>query len=159
MIKLAHLLPKQHLLTEGSSIPGALEGWLDPNGACFYVEDTHADWIARKFGLKPPDTADAGAWEGQNIRLKKMLYDKGWARIIIQHDSNLIYFESDDLPWQQFTNAQKRWLKDAALHGVKIQGEEIVIADPTELRPKPYRLQFGGGKGGNVDVDLQERTP
>ena len=159
MIKLAHLLPKQLLLTEGSSIPGALEGWLDPHGACFYVEDTHADWIARKFGLTPPDTSDAGAWEAQNIRLKKMLYEKGWARIIIQHDNNLIYFESDDLPWQQFTNPQKRWLKDAAVHGVKIQGEEIVIANATETRPTPYRLQFGGGKGDNVDVELQERTP
>lgn len=90
---MAHLLPKSVLLTEGSSIPGALEGWLDP----------------------------AGAWEGQNIRLKKMLYDKGWIRIIIQHDNNLIYFESDELPWQQFTSGQKRWLKDAALRGVKKQ--------------------------------------
>jgi hypothetical protein len=159
MIKLAHLLPKLFFLTEGSSIPGALEGWLDPHGVCFYVKNTHIDWVSKKFGIKLITTNDWAAIENQNIRLKKMLYDKGWVRIIIQHDNNIIYFESDDLPWQQFTNAQKRWLKDAALQGVKIHGNKIVIDDKTELRVKPYRLQFGGGRGGNVDIDLQERTP
>lgn len=139
-------------VNEGSSIPGALEGWLDTSGVCWYVKDTHGEWAARYFKEPPPDESDAGAWEASTIRLKKALYDKGWARVVIKHDINLIYFDTFDTPWQHLTRSQRSWLYSAAIHGVEINGDKIVVTEDKYRRPN-YRLQFGG-KRSNDDIDL-----
>ena len=145
-------------LNEGTSIPGALEGWLDPGGKCYYVEDTHADLAARILKQPYPDTKDIGAYETQRIRLLRELYDKGWARIVIQHSNDLLYFDTYNTSWKTLSRSQRKWLYDAAIHGVKIVGDKIVIGDVMNFRHPAYHLRFGN-KGGEwiKPYDILER--
>lgn len=145
-------------INEGSSIPGAMEGWLDSRGVCWYVPDTHADWAARYLKEPPPDESDTGAWEHQRMKLMRQLFDKGWSRIVILHDRDILYFDTFDKPWKQLTRSQRSWLYSAAIHGVVINGDKIDVKDD-DFRVPPYRLQFGGSKGNDyIDVeDIMER--
>lgn len=155
MIKLSHILSSNPTsLNEGSSIPGAVEGWLEPNGKCHYVEDTHADWAARYLKQTPPDPTDIGAYETKRMVLMRQLYDKGWVRVIIQHGENILYFDTYNIPWQSLTRAQRQWLYNAAMNGVKIQGDQISVGD--EPRESAYHLKFGNGGGRDVS-DIMER--
>lgn len=155
MIKLRHLLSK---INEGSSIPGAMEGWLDTSGVCHYVPDTHADWAARYFKEPSPDETNVQGYEVQRMRLMKMLFDKGWARIIIQHGNDLLYFDTEYRPWKQLTRSQRSWLYSAAIHGVAINNDKIEVTEDKYRRPN-YKLQFCGSKGNDfIDPnDLAER--
>jgi len=148
---------KKQAVNEGSSVPGALEGWLDTSGTCWYVEDTHAEWAARYLKEPPPDETDVGAYEHRRMVLMRQLFDKGWVRIIIQHGNDLLYFDTFDKPWKQLTRSQKSWLYSAAIHGVGIQGDKIEVKSD-DFRVPPYKLQFGGGKGnGYIEVgDMRE---
>jgi len=141
MIKLAHFIPT--LLITEASIRGALEGWLETNGECHHVLDTHAEWIARYFNINPPDETDANSFENRSMILKRMLYDKGWSRIVIKHDDNLLYFDTFNTSWKQLTSAQRRWIFNASIHGIKIKEDKIEIGDETNFRNPPYKIQFG----------------
>lgn len=139
------------LIDEGTAIPGAAEGWLDTSGVCHYVKDTHGEWAAKYFKEPPPDESDVGAWEAATIRLKKALYDKGWVRVVINNETNTLYFDTYNTPWQHLTRSQRSWLYYAATYGVEIRGDKIETTD--EFRKPPYRLQFGG-KYTNDEIDL-----
>lgn len=140
---------KPEPVNEGSAVPGAMEGWLDPSGTCYYVADTHAEFAARLLKQPPPNETDAGAYEGQRIRLMKVLYDKGWSRIVIKHDVNLIYFDTYDTPWSSLSGAQRKWLIASSIFGVDRKGDEIVPKDGPEHRNPPYKIEFGN-KGGEI---------
>ena len=139
--------PEPESLNEGSSIPGALEGWLDPNGTCHHVADTHGDWAARYLKQPVPDTKDVGAYEEQRMRLMRELYDKGWARIVIQHGNDLLYFDTYNTHWKTLSRQQRRWLYKAAVYGVKVFGDKITTGDEDTVRHPPYKIEFGN-KGG-----------
>ena len=155
MIKLADFIPK--LSINEASIHGALEGWLEPNGECHYVPDTHAEWIARYFNIKPPDETDVGSFENRSMVLKRMLYDKGWVRVVIKHDDNLLYFDTFNISWKQLTSAQRRWILNASIYGTKIEGGKISIGDETNFRDPPYKIQFGNSGETISPDDILER--
>jgi len=144
-------------VNEGTAAPGALEGWLDPSGTCHYVADTHAEWIARKLGVQAPNSSDVGAYEEQRMNLMKQLYAKGWVRIVIKHDINLIYFDTYNTPWKSLSRSQRQWLYDASIHGVSIKGDKIVTNAIDHFRETPYKIQFGGQKGNEFiePTDIQ----
>lgn len=140
---------KPESVNEGTAVPGAMEGWLSNTGTCYYVPDTHSEWAARMLKEPAPDETDIGAYERQRIRLMKVLYDKGWVRIVIKHDTNLIYFDTYDTPWTSLTRPQRVWLINAAIHGVKRSGDTIETGDKDEHREPPYKIEFGN-KGGEI---------
>jgi len=95
---------------------------------------------------------DIEQYERQMISLKRKLYDLGWSRIVIKHDSNLIYFDTFNTHWKLLSKRQRQWLYNAAIHGVNITGYKIIPND--EIRSNPYKLQFGNAPSdGYIEPD------
>ena len=140
------------LIFEGSAVPGALEGWLDTSGNCHYVKYTHTEWAANYFREPAPDESDIGSYEAKRIDLLKRLYSRGWSRIVIFHDKNLIYFDTFNTPWKSLSKLQRQWLYDAATHGVEVRGEKIII-DTSKMKEVPYKLQFGNDPHGHINPE------
>jgi hypothetical protein len=154
------MIKLKDILNEGTAAPGALEGWLDPMGVCHYVKDDHPTWavgyLKMPVPVESPNPKDFGKYEAERINLKNILYQKGWVRIAILHDKNIIYFDTFDTKWTQCSRAQHKWLQAAAAHGIKIHGDKIMIGDKTDIRHPPYKLQFGNTGEYIPFIDLSE---
>lgn len=136
MIKLRDLLP------ESKVVPGAVEGWLATNGKCYNVDIDHATWAAKYLKVKLPPESAVHEYEAARTRLSKQMYDLGWVRIVILPSKSLVYFDTFDKPWSLLTRSQKHWVRDAAIHPLKVQGE-MVIANQDDFRPVQYGVEFG----------------
>ena len=152
------MIKTQQLISESAAVPGALEGWLDPKGVCHYVIDTHPEWVARYIGELPPDITNVTGYAVQGMRLRKLLYDKGWVKIVFTHDTNVLYFDTFNTHWKQLSRAQRHWVYDAAIHGVEIKGDKIEI-NAKEFRNPPYRIRFGNTSEDDFDPrNITEKT-
>ena len=120
--------------------PGIVAGWLDPTGIGYYCPDTHTDWAAKYLKLTWSSNVSDKELVG-GLKIDKILYDRGWCRIIIDPSKNILYFDTLNVPWKNLTRLQRRWLYDIAINGYEITGDKIL---PGSIVKNPsMKLQFG----------------
>ena len=117
-----------------------IRGWLNTSGACYFIRDTHTDFSARHLNIKlpplgTPDFLRAG------LNVDKMMYNRGWVRIIIRSEIRTLYFDTLNVPWNQLSRHQRGWLYDIAMRGVKIVGDKIIHGDT--ILNIPLTIVFG----------------
>lgn len=122
------------------AIPGTVAGWLDPRGVCYYAPDTHTDWAAKYLKLAwSSKVSDKELVNG--LKIDKILYDRGWSRIIIDPVKDVLYFDTLNVPWKNLTSLQRRWLYNVSMNGYNISGDKILPG--SIFRKFPMKLQFG----------------
>ena len=133
-----------------------IRGWLDTNGVCYHVKDTHTDFSAKALNIKllpqgTPEFLKAG------FVADKRMYDKGWVRIVLTPESRTLYFDTLNVPWKNLTRYQRGWLFDTATNGITIEGGKLV---PTgEVLKEPLTFIFGDtGKNPRPDELITEST-
>lgn len=151
MIKLMHLITEINI-KEGEAVPGAMEGWLSPSGACYYVTTTHAEWAAEYLDLPFPNPDDLKTFDAKRIALMNAMYSKGWIKVVIVHNRDILYLDSSKLSLKNLSRGQTKWIKTIAIFGAKVVGDKIVSGNEQTLRHPPYRVEFGN-TGEYVDID------
>lgn len=119
--------------------PG-IRGWLDPNGTCYHIKDTHTDFSANYLKIKLPPMGTPEFLKA-GLEADNRLYNRGWARIIIKPETRILYFDTLNKPWKTLDRRQRGWLYDVATNGIKIEGGKILPGD--EVLPEPLNITFG----------------
>ena len=135
---------------------GGIRGWLDTNGVCYHVKDTHTDFSARYLKIKLPPLGTPGFLKA-GLDADKKMYDRGWVRIVIKPEIQNLYFDTLNVPWKNLTRHQRGWLYDAATNGIEIEGDKIVPSP--HVLPRPLTITFGTtNKNPSPDELIAEST-
>ena len=119
--------------------PGIIAGWLQPNGTCYYVEDSHCEWAVRYLNYKLPPEKDP-TFTGIGGAIEDKLFDKKWIKIHLNPSENKLSFYTINIQWKQLPRQERVWLYNVAMFRHAVTKTEIVPLN--EARATPLKVQF-----------------
>ena len=125
-------------LNENAAHPGTIDGWLEPNGTCHYVADTHSAWASRTFGIPIPKETDPGYMRAA-IRLNQLMSQKGWVVVIVTPRERTVFVDAGEVSWNSLTRYQRDWIREISQFGYKILGGKIIVGN--EPQNPPYKIK------------------
>ena len=131
-------------------IRGVIKGWLEPDGTCHYVSDSHCEWAARYFKIKLPPLSKDLEFMRAGVKLDDALFNKGWVKVHIKVDDNFLYFHTRNVPWKNLTHKQRKWLYEIAVYESYMSKEKLFPS--INPRKSPLKIEFGN-TGGQLDPE------